>query len=61
MKDNERDVSIQKFLNGECNIIACIDIASRGLDTLHVKHVVNYEMPIFIADYVHYLTHVKIY
>jgi superfamily II DNA/RNA helicase len=53
MKDNERDASIQQFLNGECNIISCTDIASRGLDTLHVKHVVNYEMPTFIADYVH--------
>jgi superfamily II DNA/RNA helicase len=23
MKDNERDVSIQQFYNGECNIISC--------------------------------------
>ena len=53
MNENERDASIQKFLNGECNIISCTDIASRGLDTVHVKHVINYEMPTFIADYVH--------
>ena len=50
---NERDISVQKFFNGECNVISCTDIASRGLDTLHVKHVINFEMPTFIADYVH--------
>ena len=53
MDESQRDLSVQKFFDGECNIISCTDIASRGLDTLHVKHVINYEMPTFIADYVH--------
>ena len=35
------------------SILVCTDIASRGWDTTHVAHVINYEMPRFVADYLH--------
>ncbi|RNA13027.1 putative ATP-dependent RNA helicase DDX28 [Brachionus plicatilis] len=34
-------------------VLVCTDIASRGWDTIHVNHVVNFEMPQYIADYLH--------
>ena len=44
---------VSKFLNGDVRILCCTDIASRGWDTINVNHVINYEMPQFIADYLH--------
>lgn len=41
------------FFSGKSKIISCTDIASRGLDTIDVNHVINFEIPQFIADYVH--------
>lgn len=53
MPDDKREEVIEKFMSGECKVMSCTDIASRGLDTIHVKHVINFEIPTFIADYVH--------
>ncbi|XP_063240676.1 probable ATP-dependent RNA helicase DDX28 isoform X2 [Bacillus rossius redtenbacheri] len=43
----------EKFQRGEANVISCTDIGSRGLDTVRVKHVINYEFPLYMADYIH--------
>lgn len=43
----------EQFQKGEVGILSCTDIASRGLDTKHVKHVVNYDFPLYMADYIH--------
>ncbi|KAJ8890908.1 hypothetical protein PR048_010417 [Dryococelus australis] len=43
----------KKFQLGEVNVISCTDIGSRGLDTVRVKHVINYEFPLYMADYIH--------
>ncbi len=53
LPDMVRETYISRFLSGKVRIITCTDILSRGLDTVHVKHVINFEMPTFIADYVH--------
>lgn len=45
--------TFEKFQKGEVNIISCTDIGSRGLDTIRVKHVINYEFPLYSADYIH--------
>lgn len=34
-------------------IAVSTDLASRGLDTLHVGHVINYDFPLTVMDYVH--------
>jgi len=49
----QRETVVNKFFKGETRILCCTDIASRGWDTLHVNHVINFEMPQFISDYLH--------
>ena len=49
----QRETVVSKFFKGETRILCCTDIASRGWDTLHVNHVINFEMPQFISDYLH--------
>ncbi|CAM6031782.1 unnamed protein product [Sphagnum compactum] len=42
-----------KFRSGEADVLVATDIASKGLDFLNVAHVINYDMPREIEDYVH--------
>ncbi|XP_046390061.1 probable ATP-dependent RNA helicase DDX28 [Ischnura elegans] len=44
---------LDSFLNGSVDVISCTDIGSRGLNTVQVEHVLNYEFPLHIADYIH--------
>ncbi|XP_071542618.1 probable ATP-dependent RNA helicase DDX28 [Panulirus ornatus] len=43
----------QAYQSGQVLALSCTDLTSRGLDTVKVGHVINYEFPKFIADYVH--------
>ncbi|XP_006860391.1 PREDICTED: probable ATP-dependent RNA helicase DDX28 [Chrysochloris asiatica] len=43
----------QCFQKGSQDILLCTDIASRGLDSTHVKLVVNYDFPLTLQDYIH--------
>lgn len=43
----------RRFMEGEVNVISCTDIGSRGLDTGRVQHVINYDFPSFMSDYIH--------
>jgi superfamily II DNA/RNA helicase len=53
LPNEERAQIVSRFFKGDIRVLSCTDIASRGWDTLHVSHVVNFEMPTFIADYIH--------
>ena len=35
------------------NVLACTDLVSRGIDTQMIHHVVNYDFPISMVDYLH--------
>ncbi len=48
-----RERVVQQFFDGKIQVLCCTDLASRGWDTLHVNHVINFEMPQFISDYIH--------
>ncbi|KAL3265906.1 hypothetical protein HHI36_010096, partial [Cryptolaemus montrouzieri] len=41
------------FVQGKTRILAATDIGSRGIDTIQVKQVLNYEFPLYAADYLH--------
>jgi ATP-dependent RNA helicase DDX5/DBP2 len=52
-KQEDRDWVLQKFRNGQINILVATDVAARGLDVKDVTCVINYDMPSNIEDYVH--------
>jgi len=43
----------KKYQDGIVNIMVCTDVGSRGLNTIRTKHIINYEFPSYIADYIH--------
>lgn len=49
----QRLTQLDKFQNGDYDIVSCTDLASRGLDTKRVQHVINFDCPTFVADYLH--------
>ena len=53
LNNQDRSKVVDNFFNGKVRVLVCTDIASRGWDTLNVNHVINFEMPQFIADYLH--------
>ncbi|KAL1139669.1 hypothetical protein AAG570_006647, partial [Ranatra chinensis] len=48
-----REGKFLQFQNGRLDVLSCTDIASRGLDTIRAKCVINYDFPMYIADYIH--------
>lgn len=51
LKERQEDYS--RFMSGEVAVLSCTDLASRGLDTTHVEHVVNFDLPYHMSDYIH--------
>ena len=41
------------FRDEKIRILVATDIAARGLDIAHIRHVVNYDLPMLPEDYVH--------
>lgn len=49
----ERTRAINTFRSGRAKILVATSVASRGLDIPNVNHVINYELPGDMDDYVH--------
>ncbi|GIQ80057.1 hypothetical protein KIPB_000791 [Kipferlia bialata] len=49
----EREAALYSFRMGRTPILIATDVAQRGLDIPHVTHVINFDMPKDIQDYVH--------
>ncbi|KAJ0778488.1 putative RNA helicase [Helianthus annuus] len=49
----EREQALRSFKSGNTPILVATDVAARGLDIPHVAHVVNFDLPNDIDDYVH--------
>jgi len=53
-KDQEdRLKAIELFKTGAKDVLVATDVASKGLDFPDIQHVINYDMPKEIEDYVH--------
>jgi len=50
---DEREYALKQFKNGRCPVLVATDVAARGLDIPNVLHVINYDMPSNVDDYVH--------
>lgn len=48
-----KEGKFEMFKSGQVNVLSCTDISARGLDTIHVQHVVNYDFPLHTAEYIH--------
>ena len=53
MEQSARIAELDRFKNGEVNILVASDVAARGLDVKGVSHVFNYDAPWHPDDYVH--------
>jgi len=49
----ERDRVLKDFKTGVCRIMVATDVASRGIHVNDITHVINYDFPNNIEDYVH--------
>lgn len=49
----EREAALKSFRTGRTPVLVATDVAARGLDIPHVTHVINYDLPTDIDDYVH--------
>ncbi|KYN17151.1 putative ATP-dependent RNA helicase DDX28 [Trachymyrmex cornetzi] len=49
----ERQNKYASFKSGKCYVLCTTNAGSRGLDTVTVRHVLNYEFPNATADYIH--------
>jgi ATP-dependent RNA helicase DeaD len=53
LKQRKREEVLRNFLNLKKRIMVATDIAARGLDIPHIKHVINYDLPQCPEDYIH--------
>lgn len=49
----EREEALRSFRSGRTPIMVATDVAARGLDIPNVTHVINFDLPNEIDDYVH--------
>lgn len=52
-EQRQREEALSHFKSGKCNIIVCTSVAARGLDIEKVNHVINYDLPQTVDEYVH--------
>lgn len=52
-KQNQRQFVLNQFIRNEIQVLLATDVASRGLDIPEVTHVINYDLPETMEDYVH--------
>nr|XP_046237902.1 probable ATP-dependent RNA helicase DDX4 isoform X2 [Scatophagus argus] len=52
-EQREREQALADFRSGKCPVLVATSVAARGLDIPDVQHVVNYDLPNNIDEYVH--------
>ncbi|BFG20793.1 hypothetical protein CerSpe_070660 [Prunus speciosa] len=53
MDQKEREDAISSFKKGKKDVLVATGVVSKGLDFPDIQHVINYDMPAQIEDYVH--------
>lgn len=52
-EQRQREEALADFKSGKMKILIATSVAARGLDIKNVRHVINYNLPKGIDDYVH--------
>lgn len=50
---SERTMALEGFRRGEHRILVATDIASRGLDIAGIEHIINFDIPQTVEEYIH--------
>ncbi|MBI2850965.1 MAG: DEAD/DEAH box helicase [Chloroflexi bacterium] len=53
LTQSRRQAALDGFRKGTIKILVATDIVARGIDILHISHVINYDMPANTDDYIH--------
>jgi superfamily II DNA/RNA helicase len=53
LAQTDRAVQLEAFMSGQSKILVSTDIMARGIDTINVAHVVNFDFPRTPVDYLH--------
>ncbi|MBI2340126.1 MAG: DEAD/DEAH box helicase [Deltaproteobacteria bacterium] len=53
LSQSERTAALKGFREGEHRILVATDIASRGIDVPGIQHIINFDIPETVEDYIH--------
>ena len=53
MNQRQRTRTIAQLRNGKIRVLVATDVAARGIDVQTISHVINYDLPQSVEDYVH--------
>lgn len=53
LTQRRRDLVVGNFRSSKIRILVATDIAARGIDIPHIRHVINYDLPQCPEDYIH--------
>ncbi len=53
LEQPDRETTLIKFRNGSILFLVASDLAARGLDIPDVKHVIHYELPLKLNEFIH--------
>lgn len=53
MKQSKRTKTLQQLHRGEVQVLVATDVAARGIDVKKISHVINFDMPKTVDDYIH--------
>ncbi|MBV9866103.1 MAG: DEAD/DEAH box helicase [Abitibacteriaceae bacterium] len=53
MSQTDRERVLRRFREGHADLLVATDVAARGLDIENVTHVINYDIPFDVEQYIH--------
>jgi len=53
MNQRQRTRTIEQFRTSKIQFLVATDVASRGIDVLSISHVINFDLPNILDDYIH--------